>query len=117
MRRLEAISARGDPLEIIKTSVPWKDIRADVARETKPEERISNAVLMILARTMRIARTLLPPIKFGWWPNTSARLARIGWRLPGGPHLRRGLVSNSAHNRSSPCLSPRLYVSGALRFV
>src|SRR5260370_35827601 len=44
-RRLEAISAKGDPLEMIKKIVPWEDFRADVeaATETKPEERKSNA--------------------------------------------------------------------------
>src|SRR5947207_3349458 len=44
-RRLEAISAKGDPLETIKKIVPWEDFRADieVVTETKPEERKSNA--------------------------------------------------------------------------
>ena len=28
-RRLEAISAKGDPLETIKKIVPWKDFRAE----------------------------------------------------------------------------------------
>src|SRR5260221_2172428 len=44
-RRLEAISAKGDPLEMIKKIVPWEDFRADVeaVTETKPEERKSNA--------------------------------------------------------------------------
>ena len=44
-RRLEAISAKGDPLETIKTTVPWEDFRADIeaVTETKPEERKSNA--------------------------------------------------------------------------
>ena len=44
-RRLEAISAKGDALEIIKTAVPWEDFRADIeaATETKPEARKSNA--------------------------------------------------------------------------
>jgi hypothetical protein len=50
-RRLDALSAKGDPLETIKTTVPWETFRADIeavigtkdqdgARtETKPEER------------------------------------------------------------------------------
>jgi hypothetical protein len=40
-RRLEVISAKGDPLETIKKMVPCEDIRADIERvtETKPEER------------------------------------------------------------------------------
>jgi hypothetical protein len=38
-RRLEAISANGDPLETIKQIVPWEDFRADIeaVMETKPE--------------------------------------------------------------------------------
>ena len=44
-RRLEAISAKGDPLETIKKIVRWEDFRADIesVTETKPEERKSNA--------------------------------------------------------------------------
>src|SRR5881296_1622172 len=44
-RRLEAISALGDPLETIKKIVRWEDFRADIeaVTETKPEERKSNA--------------------------------------------------------------------------
>src|SRR5512138_2443861 len=44
-RRLEAISAKGDPLETIKKSVRWEDFRADIeaVTETKAEERKSNA--------------------------------------------------------------------------
>src|SRR5262249_26308229 len=44
-RRLEAISALGDPLETIKKIVPWEDLRTDIeaVTETKPEERKSNA--------------------------------------------------------------------------
>src|SRR5205809_4573145 len=44
-RRLDALSAQGDPLETIKTTVPWEAFRADIAAvtETKPEERKSNA--------------------------------------------------------------------------
>jgi len=40
-RRLEAISAKGDPLETIKKIVRWEDFRADIesVTETKPEER------------------------------------------------------------------------------
>src|SRR5260370_34198299 len=44
-RRLEASSAKGDPLETIKKMVQWEDFRADIeaVTETKPEERQSNA--------------------------------------------------------------------------
>jgi hypothetical protein len=44
-RRLEAISAKGDPLETIKKIVRWEDFRADIesVTETKPKERKSNA--------------------------------------------------------------------------
>jgi transposase, IS5 family len=44
-RRLEAISAKGDPLETIEGVVRWDDFRADIeaVTETKPEERKSNA--------------------------------------------------------------------------
>ena len=43
--RLEAISAKGDPLETIKKIVRWENFRADIesVTETKPEERKSNA--------------------------------------------------------------------------
>ena len=42
--RLEAISAKGDPLETIKTAVPWEDFRIDIeaVTETKLEDRKSN---------------------------------------------------------------------------
>ena len=42
-RRLEAISAKGDPLETIKTTVRWEDFRTDIeaVTATKPEERTS----------------------------------------------------------------------------
>ena len=48
-RRLEAISAKGDPLETIKKIVRWEDLRADIegVTETKPEERKSNALWVI----------------------------------------------------------------------
>src|SRR5947207_1586746 len=44
-RRLDAISALGDPLETIKKIVPWEDFRTDIeaVTKTKPEERKSNA--------------------------------------------------------------------------
>jgi transposase, IS5 family len=44
-RRLERISAKGDPLETIKKIMSWEDFRADieVVTETKPEQRKSNA--------------------------------------------------------------------------
>src|SRR5437667_4943440 len=44
-RRLDALSAKGDPLETIKTTVPWETFRADIeaVTETKPEEKKSNA--------------------------------------------------------------------------
>ena len=44
-RRLEAISAKGDPLATIKKIVPWENFRADIeaVTETEPEERKSNA--------------------------------------------------------------------------
>jgi hypothetical protein len=44
-RHVQAISAKGDPLETIKKIVPWEDFRADIeaVTETKPEERKSNA--------------------------------------------------------------------------
>src|SRR3979409_2355495 len=34
-RRLEAISAKGDPLETIKKIVPWEDFRADIEAVTR----------------------------------------------------------------------------------
>ena len=42
-RRLEAISAKGDPLETIKTTVRWEDFHTDIeaVTATKPEERTS----------------------------------------------------------------------------
>jgi IS5 family transposase len=44
-RRLEAISAKGDPLETINAVVPWERFRADVeaATVTPPETKKSNA--------------------------------------------------------------------------
>jgi transposase, IS5 family len=44
-RRLEAISAKGDPLEAIKKIVRWEDFRSDIeaVTDTKPEERKSSA--------------------------------------------------------------------------
>ena len=44
-RRLDGISAKGDPLETIKTTVPWETFRANIeaVTETKPEEKKSNA--------------------------------------------------------------------------
>src|ERR1700730_19206456 len=44
-RRLDALSAKGDPLGTIKTTVPWETFRADIeaVTETKPEEKKSNA--------------------------------------------------------------------------
>ena len=42
---LEAISAKGDPLEIIKATVPWESFRAliEAVVRPKPEERKSSA--------------------------------------------------------------------------
>ena len=34
-RRLEAISAKGDPLETIKKIVPWEDFRTDIEAVTE----------------------------------------------------------------------------------
>ena len=44
-RRLQAISAKGDPLETIKKIVPWEDFHPDIeaVTETEPEQRKSNA--------------------------------------------------------------------------
>ena len=44
-QRLDALSAKGDPLETIKATVPWEAFRADIeaVTETKPEESKSNA--------------------------------------------------------------------------
>jgi hypothetical protein len=43
-RRLDGLSAKGDPLEPIKTAVPWEAFRTaiEAVTETKPEERESN---------------------------------------------------------------------------
>lgn len=44
-RRLDVLSAKGDPLETIKATVAWEDFRATIeaVTETKREERKSNA--------------------------------------------------------------------------
>src|SRR3989442_14443830 len=44
-RRLDGLSAKGDPLETIKATVPWEAFRADIeaVTEAKPEEKKSNA--------------------------------------------------------------------------
>ena len=43
--RLEAISAKGDPLVTISAAVPWEEFRRPIeaVAETKPAERKSNA--------------------------------------------------------------------------
>jgi hypothetical protein len=33
-KRLEAISAKGDPLELIKVTVPWESFRAEIEATT-----------------------------------------------------------------------------------
>jgi hypothetical protein len=45
-RRLEVISAKGDPLETIKKIVPWEDALTSRATEAKPaqEQRRSQAL-------------------------------------------------------------------------
>src|SRR5271156_1442105 len=44
-KRLEAISAKGDPLELIEATVPWESFRAEIEAVTraKAEERKSAA--------------------------------------------------------------------------
>jgi transposase len=44
-QRLEAISAKGDPLETINATVPWESFRLtiEVATNTRPEDKKSNA--------------------------------------------------------------------------
>jgi IS5 family transposase len=44
-RRLDALSAKGDPLEMIKSAVPWEGYRADIEAVTskKATERKSSA--------------------------------------------------------------------------
>ena len=44
-RRLQAISAKGDPLETINATVPWEAFRPEIeaAAVTKPEDKKSNA--------------------------------------------------------------------------
>jgi IS5 family transposase len=42
-RRLEALSAKGDPLVTVKTTVPWEDFRTDLEAVTKDKDRKSNA--------------------------------------------------------------------------
>src|SRR6202165_2382099 len=44
-RRLDGLSAKGDPLETIKAMVPWESFRADIeaVTETKPDEKKSTA--------------------------------------------------------------------------
>src|SRR2546428_8249954 len=44
-RRLDALSAKGDPLETIEATVPWEAFRTDIeaVTESKPEEKKSNA--------------------------------------------------------------------------
>jgi hypothetical protein len=44
-RRLEAISAKGDPLETIDRAVPWESLRPEIeaATVTRAEEKKSNA--------------------------------------------------------------------------
>ena len=73
-RRLDALSSKGDPLETIKTTVPWEDFRADIeaVTETKPEERKSNAEQAI----QRDDRTPTTPIpRASSHSDTTAALA------------------------------------------
>ncbi len=44
-RRLETISAKGDPLETINATAPWESFRLTIeaATVTRPEEKKSNA--------------------------------------------------------------------------
>jgi len=44
-KRLDVISGKGDPLELIKATVPWESFRAEIEAVTrpKPEERKSSA--------------------------------------------------------------------------
>lgn len=52
-RRLETISAKGDPLETINTTVPWESFRLTIeaATVTRPEEKKSRATLAGRATT------------------------------------------------------------------
>src|SRR4029077_17841394 len=63
-RRLEAISAKGDPLETIKKIVRWEDFRADIesVTETKPEERKSNAGRKPYDAILKLKMVVLQPI-------------------------------------------------------
>jgi len=93
-RRLEAISALGDPLETIKKIVPWEDFRTDIeaVTETKPEERKSNAgrkpydtilkfKIMVLQSLHNLSddRTGVPDPR----PHIVHALSRSGARGPG----------------------------------
>jgi transposase, IS5 family len=40
-KRLKAISAKGDPLELIKAAVPWENFRAEI-EAAAPIRRYSN---------------------------------------------------------------------------
>ena len=42
-RRLEAISAKGDPLETIERIVRWEDFRADIEAVTRRSPRSARA--------------------------------------------------------------------------
>ena len=42
-RRLDALSAKGDPLETIKMVVPWEEFRSDIEAVTQAKERKSSA--------------------------------------------------------------------------
>jgi len=66
-KRLEAISAKGDPLELIKATVPWESFRAENEAVTrpKPEERKSaagrkpyDAILMFKILVLQILHNL-----------------------------------------------------------
>jgi len=41
--RLEAISAKGDPLELIKATVPWESFRAEIEAVTRAKPRRGRA--------------------------------------------------------------------------
>src|SRR5881392_3529327 len=70
-RRLEAISAKGDPLETMRKMVRWEDFRADIeaVTETKAEERKSN-----VGRKPYRARTFEHVVFADFWRSDSGRL-------------------------------------------
>src|SRR5213078_3789020 len=81
-RRLDAISALGDPLETIKKIVPWEDFRTDIeaVTETELEEPVPDATTIWLFREALAQAGLIDKLfeRFGQHLEAEGYIARGG---------------------------------------